>query len=220
MEITNEFSVAVSIERAWEVLTDLDTVASCLPGAKLTGREGDDYLGSVRVKVGPITASYSGKAHFSSMDVEKHVAVLRAEGREIKGQGNASATVTATLVPLDDGTKVTVEVDLTIAGRVAQFGRGVLVEVSEKLMGQFADALEKKVLAPVEETTASDASESDVLSSGSSEPGGTVASREEFSSHEINAIRVAAKPIAKRVAPIFAVLVVIGILLRRRGSRH
>lgn len=146
MDLTNEFRVALPVERAWAVLTDVERIAPCLPGAQLQEVEGDEYRGIVKVKVGPITAQYKGKATFLSQDAEHHVAVLRAEGRETRGQGNANATITATLTPDAGGTAVSVATDLTVTGRVAQFGRGVLADVSAKLLDQFVENLEKTVL--------------------------------------------------------------------------
>lgn len=146
MELTNDFRVGVPVERAWAVLTDVELIAPCLPGAQLQEIEGDEYRGVVKVKVGPITAQYKGQATFVSQDAEAHVAVLRAEGRETRGQGNANATITATLTPDGDGTAVSVVTDLTITGRVAQFGRGVLADVSAKLLDQFVENLETTVL--------------------------------------------------------------------------
>src|SRR5215210_796855 len=145
MELTNDFRVAVPVEDAWAVLTDVERIAPCLPGAQLQEIEGDEHRGIVKVKVGPITAQYKGAATFIERDAPRR-AVLRAEGRETRGQGGASATITATLEPDGDGTKVVVATDLTITGKVAQFGRGVLADVSAKLLGQFVDCLESKVL--------------------------------------------------------------------------
>jgi hypothetical protein len=147
VDLTNEFRVAVPVERAWEVLTDVERIAPCMPGAQLQEIEGDEYRGIVKVKVGPITAQYKGAARFVEQDEAGHRAVLRAQGRETRGQGNANATITAQLEPDGDGTKISVVTDLTITGRVAQFGRGVLADVSAKLLGQFADCLETKLLA-------------------------------------------------------------------------
>jgi carbon monoxide dehydrogenase subunit G len=147
VDLTNEFRVGVPVERAWEVLTDVERIAPCMPGAQLQEIEGDEYRGIVKVKVGPITAQYKGAARFAEQDEAGHRAVLRAEGRETRGQGNARATITAQLEPDGDGTKISVVTDLTITGRVAQFGRGVLADVSTKLLGQFADCLETKLLA-------------------------------------------------------------------------
>ena len=118
-----------------------------MPGAQLQEIEGDEYRGIVKVKVGPITAQYKGAARFLERDEAAHKAVLRAEGRDTRGQGNANATITATLTPDGDGTAVTVVTDLTVTGRVAQFGRGVMADVSTKLLGQFVDCLEGKLLA-------------------------------------------------------------------------
>ncbi|MGH9039725.1 MAG: SRPBCC family protein [Acidimicrobiia bacterium] len=147
MELSNEFTVDVPIKEAWVLLTDVERIAPCMPGAQLTEVEGDEYRGVVKVKVGPITSQYKGKATFVERDEEAFRAVLKAEGRETKGQGNASATITAALVAEGDRTTVSVVTDLTITGRAAQFGRGVLADVSSKLLGQFVACLEKNVLS-------------------------------------------------------------------------
>jgi len=147
MELTNEFRVNVPLDDAWAILTDIERIAPSMPGAQLQEVEGDEYRGIVKVKVGPITAQYKGTARFEEQDKEAHRVVLKAEGRDTRGQGNANATVTATLTPEPDGTRVTVVTDLTITGKVAQFGRGVLADVSSKLLGQFVDNLERDVLS-------------------------------------------------------------------------
>ena len=147
MELTNEFTVDVPVDQAWDILTDLPRIAPCMPGAQLREVVGDEHHGVVKVKVGPITAEYRGTATFVERDRQAHRAVLRAEGRETRGQGNASATITAVLQPVDRATKVAVTTDLTITGRVAQFGRGVLADVSNKLLGQFVERLEQMVLS-------------------------------------------------------------------------
>lgn len=155
MELTNDFHVQVSVDEAWAILTDVERIAPCMPGAQLEEIEGDEYRGIVKVKVGPITAQYKGKATFIEKDDASHKAVLRAEGRDTKGQGNAAATITATLVASGDGTNVKVVTDLTVTGRVAQFGRGVMADVSAKLLGQFVQCLEHNVLAQPEAVAAS-----------------------------------------------------------------
>jgi uncharacterized protein len=156
MELTNEFTVGVPVARAWDVLTDVELIAPCMPGAQLQEIEGDEYRGIVKIKVGPITAQYKGAARFLERDDAAHRAVLRAEGRDTRGQGNASATITMTLASEGDAsTKAQVVTDLTITGRVAQFGRGVLGDVSSKLLGQFVDCLESKLLASPAEASAS-----------------------------------------------------------------
>ena len=146
MELTNEFTVGVPIHDAWVILTDVERIAPCLPGAQLQEVEGDEYRGVVKVKVGPISAQYKGAATFLEQDAPMR-AVLKAEGRDVRGQGNASATITATLEPEGTDTRVRVVTDLTVTGKVAQFGRGVLADVSAKLMGQFVECLESEVLA-------------------------------------------------------------------------
>ena len=147
MELTNEFRVGVSVPEAWKVLTDVERIAPMLPGAQLQEVEGDEYRGVVKVKVGPITAQYKGQATFVERDEDAGRVVLKATGRDTRGQGNASALITATMTPDGDGTRVSVVTDLTITGKVAQFGRGVLAEVSAKLLGQFVDALEADIAA-------------------------------------------------------------------------
>ena len=147
MELTNDFTVNAPIDTAWDTLTDVERIAPCLPGAQLTEIEGDTYRGLVKVKVGPITAQFKGQASFIEKDTEQHRAVLKAEGRDTGGKGNASALITAQLEPIaTDVTKVTVATDLTITGKVAQFGRGALADVSEKLLKQFVTNLESTVL--------------------------------------------------------------------------
>jgi len=224
MEIVNSFKVPVGIDQAFELLTDLERIAPCLPGATLTGVEGEEYRGKVRVKVGPITVTYQGVATFVSKDASTHTAVLKAEGREVRGQGNASALVTAELAEGADGTDVTVRVDLTIAGRVAQFGRGVLGEVSEKLMGQFAENLEAMIREgeqggePSEATATSQTASTST--NGVSRPGPADATEEEQrGGRDLNAVKLLAKPVAKRLAPLVAFGVVVAILVRRRGRR-
>ena len=147
MQLTNEFEVGVPVDKAWAVLTDVERIAPCLPGAQLQEVEGDKYRGVVKVKVGPITAQYKGTATFIEKDDTAHRAVLRAEGRDTRGQGNANATVTATLGAIGQSTSVKVVTDLTITGKVAQFGRGVLADVSGKLINQFVANLERDVLS-------------------------------------------------------------------------
>lgn len=142
MELSSSFEVARSLEDTWAVLTDVERIAPCLPGAKLQEVEGEEHRGIVKVKVGPITAEYKGVATFTEKDDSSHRAVLEAKGRDTRGAGNASAVITAQLAAVDNNTtSVTVDTNLSISGKVAQFGRGVMADVSAKLMGQFADNL-------------------------------------------------------------------------------
>jgi carbon monoxide dehydrogenase subunit G len=147
MRIEDQFRVNVPVEEAWTLLLDIERIAPCMPGAQLQEVEGDEFRGIVKVKVGPISAQYKGVARFTEVDEGAHRAVISASGRDTRGQGNASATVTATLQPVDDGTEVHIDTDLSITGKVAQFGRGVIGDVSTKLLAQFVDNLERDVLS-------------------------------------------------------------------------
>ncbi|PZF80433.1 SRPBCC family protein [Jiangella anatolica] len=142
MQIDNEFTVGVPVERAWEILTDLEGIAPCMPGAQLTGRDGDVYQGRVKIEVGSIVPEYTGTATFVEKDDAAHRAVISASGRDSRGAGNASAQIVAQLRPDGDRTVVTVDTDLRITGQIAQLGRGMIKEVSTKLLGQFVDCLE------------------------------------------------------------------------------
>ena len=148
MELVHEFTVNTPIDRAWAVLTDVERIAPCMPGAQLTEVDGDTYHGLVKVKVGPITAQYKGTASFVEKDEAAHRAVMKAAGRDARGQGNASATVTAVMTEQGDGTRVEITTNMTVSGRVAQFGRGVMADVTAKLLQQFVGNLEANVLAP------------------------------------------------------------------------
>ena len=145
MKIANEFTVSAPIEKAWDVLIDLEQVIPLMPGAQMTGHDGDDVLGKVKVKVGPVTSEFNGKVHFVERDREQRRAVIDAKGKESRGTGNAAATVTAVLHEAGDRTRVTVDTDLKIVGKLAQFGSGMLQQVSEKLLGQFVESLEAKL---------------------------------------------------------------------------
>jgi carbon monoxide dehydrogenase subunit G len=145
MKLDNEFTVAVPIKQAWAVLTDLELIAPCMPGAQLTGVTDEVYSGKVKIKVGPITAEYAGTAQFSVKDETAYRAVIDARGRDSRGNGNATAVISAQLQPADGSTRVSVSTDLTIAGRIAQFGSGMIKEVSAKLLGQFVTCLEDKL---------------------------------------------------------------------------
>jgi uncharacterized protein len=147
MKIANQFTVSAPIERAWDVLCDLEQVIPLMPGAQLTGHEGEDCLGKVKVKVGPVTSEFSGKVRFVEQDRARHRAVIDGKGKETRGTGNAAATVTAELHEDGDRTSVTVDTDLKIVGKLAQFGSGMLQQVSEKLLGQFVESLEAKLAA-------------------------------------------------------------------------
>ena len=141
MQLENSFTVPVPIDEAWRVLLDIERIAPCMPGAALDSVEGDDFTGRVKVKLGPINLTYQGKASFIEKDEAAHKAVIDARGKDQRGNGTAAAVVTAKLAAEGAITRVDVLTDLNITGRPAQFGRGVMTDVGNKLLGQFADKL-------------------------------------------------------------------------------
>ncbi len=146
MQLEHSFTVPVGIDDAWKVLLDIERIAPCMPGAALETIDGDNFTGTVKVKLGPIGLTYKGKASFVEKDEAAHRATINAQGRDARGNGTASANVTATLTDQGGGdTKVDVVTDLDITGKPAQFGRGVMVDVGNKLIGQFADCLAGKL---------------------------------------------------------------------------
>ena len=142
----NEFTVEAPVEQAWETLLDLERITPCLPGAALEEESGDEYKGTMTIRLGPVTQKYKGTVSFEETDEESRRAVLKADGKDARGQGTASATITSTLTEEDGGTKVHVETDMHLTGRAAQFGRGVQQEVATKLINQFAECLEKEIM--------------------------------------------------------------------------
>ncbi len=146
MKINNEFTVSVPVETAWNTMLDLEKVAPCLPGAAIQESTGDrEYKGTMKVKIGPITASYKGNVKVEEADDTNHRAVINATGRDARGQGTASATIVTTMQGEGDQTKVQVETDMHLTGRAAQFGRGIAQDVASKMLGQFADCLEEEL---------------------------------------------------------------------------
>ena len=163
MEFTDEFRVSLPVESAWELLNDVERIAPCMPGARLTGAEGDTYQGMVKVRVGPVVVEYKGTATIESRNRADHAMSLRAAGKDSKGQGNAQALVTALLAPDGEGTRVTVTTQLTVTGKIAQFGKGVIEDVSKKLLAQFTTNLEDMLAtAPPEDADASNAAPPEV----------------------------------------------------------
>jgi carbon monoxide dehydrogenase subunit G len=147
MELEHSFSVPVPVERAWDVLLDVEQVAPCMPGATLDSVDGDEIKGRIKVKVGPIQMTYAGTARFTERDKTAGVVVLEASGKETRGAGTASAKVRSELTADGDATKVTVRTTLNVTGKPAQFGRGVMNEVGGRLIGIFADNLASMLAA-------------------------------------------------------------------------
>jgi hypothetical protein len=155
MDLNHEFTVPVPVEDAWKILTDVERIAPCLPGAKLEDITDDTYSGFVKVKVGPIQAQFKGQASFVELNEGARKVVLKGEGRDTTGKGNAAALITAQLVSeTPTSTKVTVHTDLNITGKVAQFGRGAMADISNKLLDQFVDNLNGVIAASNEPAAA------------------------------------------------------------------
>lgn len=224
MKIEDQFRVEVPVEEAWKVLLDVERIAPCMPGAQLQEIEGDEYRGVVKVKVGPITAQYKGAAKIVEADEVARRIVLKGEGRDTRGQGNASATVTVTLAADGTGTQVGVDTDLNVTGKVAQFGRGVMADVSAKLLAQFVASLEANVLSgdaaaapavaeaaaePVVETVA------DAPSAPVAAPTGTGGVRKIDSPEvePVNLMDAAGAAVAKRVVPLIVGLAVVAVIV-------
>ena len=146
MELSHSFTVPVSADQAYEVLTDIERIAPCMPGASVDSVDGEEFTGRVKVKVGPMQVTYRGKAKYAELDRDDHRARIEARAQETRGSGTANATISASLKELGaDETEVSVVTDLAITGRPAQFGRGVMNEVGAKLIGQFADCLSSEL---------------------------------------------------------------------------
>jgi len=155
MKIDNEFTVSAPIQQAWDTMLNLERIAPCLPGAAIQDeKEEGEYDGTMKVKIGPITANYKGTVKFEEVDEDNHRAVLQATGRDARGQGTASATIVSTLQEEGDGTKVSVETDMKLTGRAAQFGRGIAQDVATKMLDQFASCLEEEISGGPEEGAA------------------------------------------------------------------
>ncbi|MFC8427788.1 SRPBCC family protein [Streptomyces sp. NPDC057253] len=209
MELHHAFTVPVPVDEAWRALLDIERVAPCMPGASVEDYDGKTVTGSVKVKVGPVTVTYRGTAVFEEQDEGAHRMVLIASGRETRGQGTARATVTGTLTGADGGgTAVSVRTDLAVTGRPAQFGRGVLAEVGDRLVGQFAGCLAERLAEP--ETAPETSPEA-----------GPVAA--EPADEPLDLLRAIGVPVAKRAGAAVAAAVVVGLAitrLRRQGKRR
>jgi carbon monoxide dehydrogenase subunit G len=222
MEITDSFRVRTPIDETWKVLLDLERIAPCMPGAQLQEVAGDEYRGIVKVKVGPITAQYKGAARLADVDEAQHRVVLDASGRDTRGQGNAKATIVVDMADDDGGTKVDVHTDLQITGKVAQFGRGVLADVSTKLLGQFVESLERDVLtgAPA---ASSEASAPTQTSAPLQEPAAQSTAPRRIESKEpepVDLFDVAGAPVGKRLLPVALGALVLFVIWRLTRRRH
>jgi carbon monoxide dehydrogenase subunit G len=205
MDLNHQFTVAGPVEDAWRILTDVERIAPCLPGAQLQEIEGETYRGVVKVKVGPIQAQFKGQASFIERDDATHKVVLKGEGRDTTGKGNAAAVITAEMTAVDaNNTAVTVNTDLSVTGKVAQFGRGAMADISDKLLAQFVVNL--NVLIAEQPATAA-------APTAAPEPTEGVRTIESAEVAPLDLLSAAGSPILKRAIPVVVVVVAVLVWL-------
>ena len=208
MDLNHQFTVAVPVEDAWRILTDVERIAPCLPGAQLQEIEGETYRGVVKVKVGPIQAQFKGQASFIERDDAAHKVVLKGEGRDTTGKGNAAAVITAEMTAVDaNNTSVTVNTDLSVTGKVAQFGRGAMADISDKLLAQFVVNL-NALIAEQPATAAAPAA--------APAPAEGVRTIESAEVAPLDLLSAAGSPILKRAIPVVVVVVAVLVWLAVR----
>jgi uncharacterized protein len=237
MELDNSFTVPVPPDRAWDVLLDVEKIAPCMPGATVDEFDGEVVSGRIKVKVGPVSLTYRGTAKFTERDPEHHLVVVEASGKEMRGAGTASATVRASLEPepSGDGTRVSMHTTMNVTGRPAQFGRGVIVEVGGKLVGQFAQNLAKQITgdspngtqaAVAEATTPEDGGATATAGAAGTQPATEApvpvstapAPDAPQGENSLNLVKLVGPAILKRVVPVAiaaAGLALLGLRLRR-----
>jgi carbon monoxide dehydrogenase subunit G len=239
-KITDSFRVDTPLDATWRTLLDVERIAPCMPGAQLQEIEGDEFRGIVKVKVGPITAQYKGAARLTNVDEGTHHLTIEASGRDTRGNGNASATVLVAMRDDNGGTHVDIETDLNVTGKVAQFGRGIMTDVSAKLLKQFVDNLERNVLGgngdataaattePAAPTATTESASATAIATGTTPeanaaPATAGPRRVDHPEPEaVDLVDTAGGAVAKRLLPIVAI--VLGALLfrslRRRRRRN
>ena len=232
-QIVNEFTVNRPIDEAWPIICDVERIAPCLPGAQLEEIEGELYRGKVKVKLGAVSTEFKGEAQFVERDDAAHTAKLAAKGRDTKGRGNAAADIYAEAEALSPtSTKCTVTADLHITGKVAQFGRGIMGDVSKKLMDQFAHNLNTMLddQGPAEQPSAAELEPAEQPAAEAGVPAATTASADAPAEPTQPTVRKingpAAEPVdladmagpalLKRIGPAVAAILLILFLLRRR----
>lgn len=230
MEFTNEFTIPVDVDEAFAVLTDLERVAPCMPGATLEEVDGDTYSGRMKVKVGPMSLTYAGTATLTEQDPEARTARIEAAGREKRGSGTASADVHASMEEVDDGTRVLVTTDITVTGKPAQFGRGVMADVGAKIIDRFADNLRDELTgepaepeptglagAPAE---AEDTTELPATPAAAAPPGPRRVQPRAPRDEALDLMDVAGEATAKRLVPVLLAVIVLLLVWRRRRGRE
>jgi uncharacterized protein len=213
MQLSHVFTVPVDRDRAWASLLDLERTAACLPGATVDSINGNEVTGSVKVNVGPISMTYKGVAQFTQRDAERRVLSLEARSRDVRGAGTANATIVATLVPADAGTtRVAVNTDLDLPGRPAQFGTGVITEVGNRILGQFADQLAESFATEPQIPTPDGKTKPSAATAPVSAP-----------AESLSMLPILAPLVLKRVAPVAAGFVVgalVTLVAKRSGRRN
>jgi uncharacterized protein len=216
MQLEHRLSVPAPIDVVWPALLDPERVAPCVPGATLTGVEGETFTGTVKVKVGPITLLYKGTGTFTETDEQGRRAVLKADAKDTRGNGTVKATVTLTLTDEGDHTTGTVATDLSITGKPAQFGRGMIADVGGKIIEQFAACLSEKLAVAAPEAAVDSAAEL------TAEPAGEPAPAKTEEVEPLDLVRYARGSALKRIGPLAAAamaILLIGALVRRLRSR-
>jgi len=228
-QIVNEFTVNRPIDEAWPIICDVERIAPCLPGAQLEEVEGEVYRGRVKVKLGAVSTQFKGEAKFVARDDEAHTAQLHGKGRDTGGRGNAEADIYAVAEALSPtSTKCTVTADLHITGKVAQFGRGIMGDVSKKLMDQFAgnlntmldeqdDATDEPAATPDEDAAPATGAADETATDGpaaAAEP--TLRKINGPAAEPIDMADMAGPALLKRAVPVAVVVLIVLLLLRRR----
>jgi uncharacterized protein len=227
VQMQHHFTVPVPIDVAWPALLDLERVAPCMPGATLTKAEGNEFAGSVKVRLGPISLLYKGNGSFTDIDTDARRVVIDASGKDSRGNGTASATVTAVLTSQGDSTSVQVDTDLKVTGKPAQLGRGMISEVGGKIIDQFAQCLSERLAGPAPEEAAEavvvegvngDRPAAPAASQVTAAP--TEAAAPRAADEAIDLLGTAGVPVLKRAVPVVAGLLVLFIVLRRLRKRR
>jgi carbon monoxide dehydrogenase subunit G len=212
MQLTNEFSVAAPVEEAWPLLTDIERIAPCVPGFRLTGVQDGEYRGTMKVKVGAVCTTYDCVIRLVDVDDDRHRTVIAARGKESRGQGGVTAHIVSTLVADGASTRASVITEVDVTGRVAQFGRGILADVSDRLVKQFVKQLETRLIAP-------EAAAEGPIEAASRATAPLAQAGAEIEDEPLNLLAVAGAPLAKRIAPLAALLLLALLVVAQRRIR-
>ncbi|MHB1835698.1 MAG: SRPBCC family protein [Solirubrobacteraceae bacterium] len=217
MILQNEFTVAAELDSVWRHLLDMEQVAKCLPGATITATDQENvYDGAMRLKIGPMTVEYRGRAELREIDEQAHTAVIALSAREAKGQGTALATVRNRLEQTEGGTKVLAETDLAITGPQAQFGRGVIEDVGKRVMDEFSRRLEEQIAGTG--AGGAEAGAGGAGAGGAGGPGASPVNRPAADVLDVGSF-VPKQLIARAAGAVVALLAIVLLLGRRRRSK-